>query len=69
MGDKAKQNLPINEAHSKGTDPNWSEKVFAVTEVDWQRIGLNNGAYVLDDRLLQVPVTATDAETSAINKV
>ena len=69
VGDKVKKNMLINESYAKGTDPKWSEKIFTVTEVKGQRIRLNDGTYYLDDHLLKVPETATDAETNVINKV
>jgi hypothetical protein len=69
IGDKVKKNMLINESYAKGTDPKWSEKIFTVTEVKGQRIRLNDGTYYLDDHLLKVPDTATDAETNVINKV
>jgi hypothetical protein len=69
VGDRVKKNMLINESYAKGTDPKWSEKIFTVSEVKGQRIRLNDGTYYLDDHLLKVPETATDAETNVINKV
>ena len=69
VGDKVKKNMLINESYPKGTDPKWSEKRFEVTEVKGQRIRLNDKTYYLDDHLLKVPETATDAETNVINKL
>jgi hypothetical protein len=69
VGDKVKKNMLINESYPKGTDPKWSEKIFEVTEVKGQRIRLNDRTYYLDDHLLKVPETATDAETNVINKL
>jgi hypothetical protein len=69
VGDKVKKKMLINESYPKGTDPKWSEKIFEVTEVKGQRIRLNDRTYYLDDHLLKVPETATDAETNVINKL
>ena len=68
VGDKVKKNLLITEAYAKGTDPKWSEKVFEVKEVEGQRIRLNDGTYYLDDHLLKVRDSTTDAETNIINR-
>ncbi len=69
VGDRVKKNMFINESYAKGTDPKWSEKIFTVSEVKGQWIRLNDGTYYLDDNLLKVPETATDAETNVVNKV
>ncbi len=69
LGDQVNTTILINSTFSNGTDPKWSDNIFTVKGVEGQRIRLSDGFYYLDENLLKVPSTATDAETNVIKKV
>ena len=66
IGDKVRKNVLFQDAHSKGTDPRWSDEVFTVKAISGKSILLNNNIKYKRDKLLKVPPDTTSTPTNPI---